>query len=57
MISMRTIHLSRHTYGNIRSQSQSLKQLHDVMTDRLQHSRKVDAAAVFILMDEEEGEK
>ena len=40
------LHLSRHTYGNIRSQSQSLKQLHDVMTDRLHHSRKVDAAAV-----------
>ena len=51
------LHLSRHTYGNIRSQSQSLKQLHDVMTDRLQHSRKVDDAAVFILKDEEEGEK
>ena len=25
------------------------QQLHDVMTDRLHHARKVDAAAVFIL--------
>ena len=41
--SLKTVRKSVLIYETI---IQSLKQLHDVMTDRLHHSRKVDAAAV-----------